>query len=506
MMKRRTICLLTALCLLTVMSGCARKGTEETEPVNTLPPASVEWEAPDGDRAVGLPGEYVLYVPEKNQPKLGIRSVRIERADLRETTEELVRRLLADVNGNGALRIERELELYRDSPVEISRGICTVNLSSSALQLSYSDYYKLSAALATTLCEMGEIKSVNVLTAGQSVPMDSAGRLPMGSLTGHADENLSVLWEQMEARRTPQGGDAGRTALSTQATIYYPLTDGRGVACISRRISSEGQTTSQLSSALLNVISETVRGEIESDNVPDLWEYMVHEPVANEMEEGGKLITLSFREDLQELADGWQTDISCLAAAVTLTLTTFVPGTAAVCFRIGDKPVTELNSSRFRIGTILGGLMRRNTFETFLTGSTTVFFEKDGRLVRVEKPVDRETADSPRVQLTALMQGPDSRDLEKGIISPLPEGLKEDDLLGIAPEGDTMLVNLSGRCREEIRAQGPEKEMLLCYAMVNTLCENNGMKRVCFFFEGEQAEWIAGEIYWAGVFLYNPDL
>ena len=48
--------------------------------------------------------------------------------------------------------------------------------------------------------------------------------------------------------------------------------------------------------------------------------------------------------------------------------------------------------------------------------------------------------------------------------------------------------------------------MLLCYAMVNTLCENTGMKRVCFFFEGEQAEWISGEIYWAGEFLYNPEL
>ena len=49
-------------------------------------------------------------------------------------------------------------------------------------------------------------------------------------------------------------------------------------------------------------------------------------------------------------------------------------------------------------------------------------------------------------------------------------------------------------------------ERAAVYAMVNTLCDNNGMKRVCFFFEGEQAEWIAGEIYWAGVFLYNPDL
>ena len=505
-MKKRLLCVLTAVCLLTALSGCGRKGGEETAPVPTLPPASVNWEAPDGDRVVGRPGEYILFAPEKDQAKLGMRVVRLEGADLQETAEELAKRVLAEVNDNGSLRTERKLELYRDTPVEISRGICTVNLSSSALQLNYSDYYRLSAALATTLCELDEIRGVNVLTAGQSVPLDSAGRLPMGTMTGHADENLSVLWEQVEARRTPQGGDAGKTPLSVQATVYYPLTDGRGVTCESRRISAEGQTTSQLSSALLNAISEEVRTEIDSDNVPDLWEYMVHEPVANEMEEGGKLITLSFREDLQELADGWHTDISCLAAAVTLTLTTFVPGTAAVCFRIGDKPVTELSSERFRIGTILGGLMRRNLFEPFLTGSAAVFLEKDGRLIRTEKPVDRETADSPRVQLAALMQGADSRDLEKGITSPLPEGLREDDLLGIAPEGDTMLVNLSNRCLDAIRELGPEKEMLLCYAIVNTLCDNNGMKRVCFFFEGEQTEWIAGEIYWAGEFLFNPEV
>jgi len=506
-MKKKALCLLTALCLAAAfLGGCSRKGGEETAPVPTLAPASVRWEAPDGDRTVGKPGDYLLYVPEKDQAVLGTRVVRLEEADLRETTEELVRRLLDEVNGNGSLRITRELEMYRDAPVEISRGICTVNLSSSALQLSYSDYYKLSVALATTLCEFDEIRYVNVLTAGQSVPLDSPGRLPMGTLAGHAGENLSVLWEQMEARRTPQDGDAGKTALSTQATVYYPLTDGRGVACESRRISFGGQTASQLSSELLNVMSAIVRSEIESENVPDLWEYMVHEPVSNEMEEGGKLITLSFRDDLQELADGWNTDISCIAAAVTLTLTTFVPGTAAVCFRIGDKPVTELNSGRFRVGTILGGLMRRNMFTQFLKGSTTVFFEKEGKLIRTEKPVDRETADSPRVQLTALMQGPDAREKEKGILPTLPESIREDDLIGIAPEEDVMLVNLSGHCRDEIAAQGPEKEMLLCYAIVNTLCENNGMKRVCFFFEGEQTEWIAGEIYWAGVFLYNPEV
>ncbi len=505
-MMKKAGCLLLALCFLAAAAGCSRNTGEEKAPAETLPPASVRWEAPDGDRMIRKPADYLLYLPERNAQRLAVRSVRLEEADLKDTAAALVQRLLKEINRADSLRTERELELFRDTPVEISRGICTVNLSSSSLQLSYSDYYRLSLAISTTLCSLDEIRYVNVLTAGQSVALDSAGRLPMGSLIGHEDENLSVLWEQMEARRTPQGGDAGKTPLSIQATVYYPLTDGRGIACESRRISFEGQTTGQISSALLDAMSEEVRSRIESDNVPDLWEYMVHEPVTSEMEEGGKLITLSFREDLQELTDGWQTDISCLAAAVTYTLTTFVPGTAAVCFRIGDTPVTEMNNRLYRVGTILGGLMRRSVFEPFLTGSTNVYFAKDGRLVRIEKPVDRNTADSPRVQIGALIQGPDSREKEKGIVSPLPEDVREDDLLGIAAEEDTLIVNLTDRFREAIAAQGPEKETLLCYSIVNTLCGNTGMKRVCFFFEGRQEEWIAGEIYWAGEFLYNPEV
>jgi len=67
-------------------------------------------------------------------------------------------------------------------------------------------------------------------------------------------------------------------------------------------------------------------------------------------------------------------------------------------------------------------------------------------------------------------------------------------------------VNLSETFRSEIQTAGKEKEFLTCYSMVNTLCANSGKKRVCFFFEGEQVEWIAGEIYWAGEFLWNPAL
>ena len=505
-MRKKTICFLAVLCLLPVMTGCMRNGGEEQAPSPTLAPASVRWNAPDGDRVIRESGEYLYYVPEEDEAKLVPRSIHLGEADLNETAGTLAGIVLKEISAGNAVLTERELALSGKNHVEISGGVCTVNLTSSALQLSSADYYKISLALATTLCGLEEIRYVNVLTANQSVALDPGGSLPMGSLTGHAGENLSVLWEQMETRRTPQGGNPASAPLNTEATIYYPLPEGRGIACECRRIAFEGQTAGQLASYLLDAMSAAVKNRLGAAETPDLWEYMIHEPVSSELEEGGKLITLSFRGGLQELADGWKTEAACLAAAITWTLTTFIPGATAVCFRIGDKPVTELDSSRFRIDTVLGGLMRRSTFEMLLTGSVTVLFEKEGKLVRVEKPADRETADSPRAQLNALIQGPDSQEKENGMTAPLPTGVREDDLLGLASEEDTMLVNLSSHFRDEIEAMGPEKETLLCYAMVNTLCLNTGKKRVCFFFEGAQQEWIAGEVYWAGEFIYNPEM
>ena len=67
-------------------------------------------------------------------------------------------------------------------------------------------------------------------------------------------------------------------------------------------------------------------------------------------------------------------------------------------------------------------------------------------------------------------------------------------------------MNLSGDFRDMIRDYGGDREALLCYSMVNTLCYNSGMRRVCFFFDGVQAETIAGDIYWSGEFIYNPGI
>ena len=508
-MMRKGISLLLALCCILFLTGCARTTVEEDQtPVATLPPAEAKYTAPDGDGIMATDREYRMYFPGRDGLHLVSRSVRLDAADLNETAEMLVRSLISFEGDQETKKLggTRPLDLYGTHPIEISSGICTVNLTSSALQMSSSDYYKTCLALSTTLCEMDEINSVNVLVADQSVALDITGNLPMGTLIAHPGENIPVLWEQMEAKRTPLDKDESKTPLNSLATLYYPLPDSRGMACTLRMVTFSGQTPQQLAAGLIDAVSDVRRGLAGGQVFPELKSLLLHEPVASELEDGSRLITLSLREDAEALLEAGKTDLACFTAAITYTLITFIPNVSAVCIRIGDTPVTELKTARFRPVTALGGLVTRNAVERFLTSSVTVYFARNGILCECERPVSRRSADSPRAQLYALMEGPDASEQEDGITAVLPETVREEDVLGIAAEGDTLLVNLSEQFREAILEQGKEAETLICYSIVNTLCKNTGTKRVRFFFEGEQTELIAGMIYWAGEFVYNIGL
>ena len=508
-MIRKGISLLLACCCVFVLTGCTGRITEEDRtPVPTLPPAEARYTAPDGDGIIAEGREYKMYFPARDGLHLVSRSVRLEPADLNDTAEALMRSLIGFKGDEEvkALGGTRPLDLYGADPIEISGGVCTVNLAPSALQLNLSEYYKNCLAISTTLCELNEINSVNVLVADQSVALDISGYLPMGTLIAHPGENIPVLWEQMEAKKTPLSEDQSKNTLNALATLYYPLPDSRGMACTIRMVNFAGQTPSQLASGLIDAVSDVRRSAAGGQNFPELKKLLLHEPVASELENGARLLTLSLREDADTLLAEAKTDLACFAAAMTCTLTTFIPGVSAVCIRIGDKPITELKTKRFEKVTALGGLVTRSAVGPFLTSGVTVYFARNGILCECERPVARRSADSLRAQLCALMEGPDTAEQEEGIVATLPSTVREDDILGISAEGDTLLVNLSESFRAEIQEQGGDMETLICYSMVNTLCKNTGMKRVRFFFEGEQVEYVAGTLYWAGEFMYNIGL
>ena len=509
-MSRKILCLAAALILLTTLGGCVREPIEDNnEALPPLPMAQVAWQAPERDYITGEPGLWTLYLPGKNGLNLLAQHVQNIPGILRAEELEAMTRELLSYPGNAqvdSLGGDIELALAGEDAVELSGGVVTVNLASSALGLGYRGLYTLSLALAATLCEMESVRCVNVLVAGQSVGLDTGEFLAMGSLTAHPGENLPVLWEQMEAKRTPVGGDPSRTPLTSYMTLYFPLENGQGITCENRTLTFPGQTARQMASTILENLSMGSMYLTGVPEMPDLMSMMTYEPLISELPDGGRMITLSFREGADREWEDMGVDTACMAAAICYSLTTFIPGTAGVAIRIGDRPLTVLNNGKFGEMTALGGTLRRSGFAPFLMGRTTVYLARGNVLAPLEMSVDRAKSDSPRTKLAALMEGPGAMAREEGMERTLPDLVREDDILGIAIDGDVILVNLSETFRSEIQAWGKEDETLLCYSMVNTLCAGSGAKKVCFFFEGEQVETIAGTIYWAGTFDFNTGL
>ena len=514
---RRAAAAMTILCLTAAMlSGCSSRGNEEKQPAPTFAPASAGRPAPDGDQTVRQEKTYTVYayLPEKSTLQLTPQTVTLAEFNVQATAEKLIQELLAAMN-RGRAENER-LELFNDKgsirAPEISGGICTVSLGPSAQKLEYRERYLLSIALATTLCELDEISGVNVLIADKSV-LDDPGTLVMGTLNGHPEDFLPELWEQKQNRKAFPRTEGSENYLNIAATIYYPLSDERGIGCESQMLTFGWQNPDQLAKELIRAITRAMKRRLGNENLPELENYIQETtPAVSERDDGDRNVNIIFRENIRELLDRWDTDLPCLIAAVSATVFTFVPGVYDVSVSIGSEAVTDREMSNryhhdYQRDDILSGTLHRNIAASFLTGSMTVFFEKDGKLTACEKPVDRELADSPREMLEALLEGPDRREKANGISATLPSGLNSRDVLvGIAADGDTLLVNLSVDFRKEIEKFGAGKETLLCYSMVNTLCANTGKKRVCFFFGNEQAETIAGEIYWGGEFIFNPGL
>ena len=508
-MKRKAALLTAAVLLLSVLSGCGRRTEENGVSPAALDKARVSWMAPDGDFFSGEAELWTLYLPGKNGLNLVAQHVQGVPGVLRtEAMEAIVKELLSfpanqEVDSLGG---DIELSLAAENPIEFSAGVVTVNLASSALGLGYRWFYTLSLALAATLCEIESVRCVNVLVAGQSVGLDTGGMLAMGSVTAHPGENLPVLWEQMEAKRTPVGSDTAKTPLTSYMTLYFPLENGQGITCENRTMTFPGQTPTQMAETILAEMSQGSMYLTGVPEMPDLTAQMSYAPLTSELADGGRMLTLSFREGADSEWAARGVDPACMVAAMCYSLTTFIPGLAGVAIRVGDRPLTNLKSEKFGEVPLLAGLLRRGGFENFLMGRVEVWCPRNGKLAPVEKSVDRDRTDSPRGQLAALMEGPGDREKEEGIEPALPEGVGEEDILGIAVEGETVLVNLSESFRSRIREWGPERETLACYSMVNTLCAGTGAKKVCFFFEGEQVERIAGTIYWAGTFDYNTGL
>lgn len=486
---------LVSLLLCTVLlTSCTANPPDLLDSV--LPPAAPGPEAPIGD--AGLQREVIvpLHMPSLDgQSLLTFYETMVLPRD-RHPAETILSSLLAHP-GNSRVRPvggNVRLSLSGANPVEISGNVCTVNLSASALQLSMQELYTAALCISTTLCDMDDVRHVNLLIAGTPVAMDVGGHLPLSTLSGSTGAELPVQWEQFSARRTPAGELPAYTPMTATATLYFPLADGRGIVAEPRRISFPGQHPQQQVIALLEGLSAGTQLLEGTADMPDLARLLLFTPEVTNLESGGRRVTLHFTADIQQRLINANCDPSAVFAAITTTLTTLVPSLQQVCILVGDGALTSLYSEQLGSMLFPGGLMTRQSFAHTLMDQATVYVPAAYGLTTRMLSLPYRSASSPRTLLLALSQ-----------MEALPAGLTDADILGLSVQNGTLLVNYSARYADIIRSSALDQR-LSAYAAVNTLCRMLNVRRVRFYFGGEQLENLGSNLCWNGEFLYNPAL
>lgn len=493
-----------------LLGGCAAAIPIRPEADSTLPPPSVPFAAPLGDAGESQAQTVLLSLPSAKNGRLEYVQERVLVSHNRHPAEFTIRRLFSysGTTQVAPLSQSAQLALNPGSSIEISGGTATVNLAPSALTLSNQERYLVSRAIANTLTQWGDIRAVNVLINGRHPGLDTAATMPMGSLGRSSDGDIASLWEAIS--RSPASNDSAYTGA---ATLYYPAAAGRGILATTATISAPSRAPADLTMALLGALSDQTGLPDNTPRVPDLPTLLSEEPLIEENAGStGRVVRLAFHESMNEALISAGIPRSVMMAALTYTLTTFLPYTTGIAVTIGQEPIVAVVPAGLYEGAgeqILfdKGIMQRGQFKAFLLDVCTLYFANaQGRLSGTQRPIPYYQVYNPRYLLGQLMLGPQSTDSVNGLASVLPDELKDADLLGVTRQNDTMLVNFSGKLRDLAAPMDERQELLMTYALVNTLTWQKNASRVCLFLDGSQQGTLAGSIDLAGFFLRNEGI
>ena len=501
--------LLTLMCCLLALGlcSCASSGVplSTDAPQLTLPPATTAYVAPIGDAALEYTASTTLYLPRHDGARLGAVISDVTYSYARPMAESVARALL-NYPGNGAVSAiggDVRLSLYGVSPVEQSGSVATVNLSATALQLDRHAFYLACQAIANTLCELPQINYVNVLVMDKSVGLDIAGALPMGTLSRSLQSDVAAAYEQLLTRRVSAQDDAAEQTLSSNVTLYFPLTAASGFMSEVRACGFASQRAEDMVMTLLRELGEGPRQGLRSPALPLLAD-LLESPPAIADEAGGRVISLDFGYNLDDMLELNGLTRAQTLSALCYTLCTYLPNISGLRVSVGGTPVdTLMLTDAFDSSvTFDQGLMTRSDFASLLYDDCTLYFTDGQKLVSTLRPIPYAQRQSPRQLLIELGKGPQAGDSVQGLQPVMAkEAIRDADILGLAGSEHTLLVNLAPTLEGLGDGLSAKEERWLAYAMVNTLCEDERLKSVCFFLSGSQWDSFTGEIYWGGLFL-----
>ena len=489
--SRSALAALLVLCLL--LSGCAASsilpegGSEEV----VLPePGEATYAPAQEDQMAACTQEARLYYPTADGRDLAA-VTRTVTSTAEKRVEEQVLELLLSETPTGLSPVAPEGASIRS--LTISCGVATVDLSLSVLADEQA-VLRMQSAIGNTLASLAGVEAVNLLLDGRKTALRG---LSAGLTRLSENSSLSAQWSQLLADEELMSA----ASITREAAVYYLGREGEYLAPQIRTVTlSGGNPVGDLLSFMQEQPEESaLRAALSQEDL------LAEQPKLLITAGGERIVKVVFAANSMAAFESrglapWQ-----VYAALTLTLTGFVPELDGVCVYVGEGQVLR---TACPIGELVfpGGIMHRDDFTPYVGERLTVLETGgDGLLAESTRLVNlSETPATARGLISATLDGPEV--WETGLTRVAPEGVSGGELLGVTVGDGRALVNFSARFYEACQALSAAQERNLAYALVNSLCTLPEVRSVCFQREGQAVEYLAGSVYLRVPLIPNPGL
>lgn len=479
-----------------LLGGCAlaRREPETVAEIRLPEPTEEPENMILGEKLSATPTEATLYFAAQD----GTGFSAVNRVITRNAGQSLPEAAVATLLDSGAERSVQAMADTRMLACEYACGTATVNLSIDARNVQNpQELLALQTSIGNTLLGLDGVSGVNVLIGNIS---EGHCQLPLGAQTEPVT-SVAAAYAQLQAERDRLSQPETADPIARSALLYFPSDAGDWLIPELRNISVGPE-------GFVRALFDALRAGPDRQacaiaSIPEGVELLDDDPAIQTLSSGERVLNLNFSPTLVTYMALSGLEVWKLVGSVAMTMCSFLPDLDAVRVLVNGEPITVCERGD-ALMEFPGGMIHRRDFVGCVGSTVSLYLvNSEGMLQPTQRAVSMHSALSPRSLLIELIRSADGGDAPR---FPIPEGIQPVDILGVQTSGGVAKVNLSAtfyRCCQILNAR---EERSLIYAMVNTLCQLDGIRGVRFYVEGRAAETMAGGIYLKSVLLPNPGI
>ncbi len=362
--------------------------------------------------------------------------------------------------------------------VETMYDAVNVNLSTNSVKTD-EQIFTLSIALANTLTEFLNLDYVNTYVNGKAAGFQGK---PVGALT----KNQGILSDE-------KAKQVQHTAPTAQIpTVLYFLDNSEKY--LVPEVRNVQYASENYVSRIVDELSKGPEQMYNNRQSVDSGIHVVGAPLVQSDTDGKQSLVVDLNKTPVVFTQGFEDGEKLARASIVYSLLGFYPGVDRIRFTINGVAVDN-------------NLYTKQDFKSYIGASVRLYFPNadSTMLMPVDRTVSQNVATSPSTIVEELINGPAQTD-STALWPAFPSGVMLEDVNSVYIAGDIVVVDFNRSILPKLKGVTADDEMLMVYAIINSLTFLPNIRLVQFLVDGERTQYLSNTMDIRDPMMKNPGL